>query len=66
MPLLSLFFILFGITVIAFPAFIAYIIGFFFLFLGVNSLIISLAMRRNRSNPSKSWSFGGYEIIKKK
>lgn len=66
MPFLSFFFILFGITVIAFPAFIAYIIGFFFLFLGVNSLIISLAMRRNSPNASKSWSFGNYEIIKKK
>ena len=66
MPLLSLFFILFGITVIAFPAFIAYIIGFFFLFLGVNSLLISLAMRRKTGTGSKSWSFGNYEIVKKK
>ncbi len=66
MTLLPFFLIFFGMTVIAYPEFIAYIIGFLCIIIGVNSLIFMLALRRNRNTSEKKWSFGGYEIIRKK
>ncbi|GAB0174526.1 MAG: hypothetical protein HHAS10_04050 [Candidatus Altimarinota bacterium] len=67
MPLFSLTSIFFGIIIILNPDFIAYIIGFLFIFLGANSLIYFIAMKRlMNSGSGKSWIFGNYEIIKKK
>ncbi len=66
MPVFAIFFILFGGIILAFPDFLAYIIGFLFLFIGVNSLAISLMMKKKNPSEQKSWSFGKYEILKKK
>lgn len=46
MPFFAIFFILFGAIILAFPDFLAYIIGFLFLFIGVNSLMISFMMKK--------------------
>ncbi|MBP9811960.1 hypothetical protein KBC86_01150 [Candidatus Gracilibacteria bacterium] len=67
MPYFSLISIIFGIIIVMNPDLIAYMIGFLFFFLGVNSLIYYIATKRRISSGSqKSWSFGNYEIIKKK
>lgn len=66
MPYISLFFLIFGSIIIVYPELIAYIIGFVCIFIGLNSLLLNLVLRRKMSNQSKpSWSFGGYEIIRK-
>lgn len=65
MPLIPLFLIAFGATVIAYPEFIAYIIGSLFIIIGVNSLLLMFALRRSQ-NSEKKWSFGNYEIIRKR
>jgi hypothetical protein len=58
---------LFGIIVIANPDFIAYIVGFFFVFVGLNMLLAGWMMRRkSKTDTSSSWKVGGYEIIKNK
>lgn len=66
MTFISLFFILFGITVILYPQFLAYIVGFVFLFIGLNAFFMALALRRGNQASDKKWSVGGYEIIKKR
>lgn len=68
MSYFSLFFLAFGGIIIAYPEFLAYLIGYFFIFIGLNSLFLSLAfLRRNREkSPDSIWSIGGYEIIKKR
>ncbi len=65
MPLIPLFLIAFGVTVIAYPEFIAYIIGMLFIIVGINSFILAIALRRSQ-NAEKKWSFGNYEIIRKR
>jgi uncharacterized membrane protein HdeD (DUF308 family) len=67
MPIFWIISLIFGIIVITNPDFIAYIIGFFFLFVGINILVASWMMRRKgKSETSNSWKVGGYEIIKNK
>jgi hypothetical protein len=58
--------VIFGLIIIAFPEFLAYLIGFFFLILGVNILLASTMFRRGSSESSKSWKIGDYEILKNK
>lgn len=66
MSFFSLFAILFGTVIILYPDFIAYIIGFLFVFIGINSLVYSLALKRKHNGSTQSWNVGNYEIIKKK
>ncbi len=57
----------FGLIVIAFPQFLAYLIGFFFLMIGANMLALGSLFRKNGSSSSEqSWKVGGYEILKNK
>ncbi len=65
MPIFWIFSLIFGIVVIANPDIIAYLIGFFFVFLGLNMFVMSWIFRKKQA-PQKSWSVGGYEIIRKK
>ncbi|MBC7498712.1 hypothetical protein H7170_03660 [Candidatus Gracilibacteria bacterium] len=59
--------LIFGLVIIAFPEFLAYLIGFFFLILGVNILLVSTLFRKgNPSTSQQSWKVGGYEILKNK
>jgi uncharacterized membrane protein HdeD (DUF308 family) len=67
MPIFWLLSLIFGIVVITNPDFIAYIIGFFFLFVGINILVAAWIMRRKgKTETTNSWKVGGYEIIKNK
>lgn len=67
MPFFALFCLIFGSIIIIYPQLIAYIIGYFFVFIGINSLVFAwMTRRRNASSANNSWSFGGYEIIKKR
>jgi uncharacterized membrane protein HdeD (DUF308 family) len=66
MPIFWILSLVFGIIVITNPDFIAYIIGFFFLFVGINILVASWMMKRGSKQESNSWKVGGYEIIKNK
>lgn len=53
--------------VILYPQFLAYLIGFFFIFLGLNSLFLSIMLARKKNpNGERKWAFGSYEIIKKR
>lgn len=58
------FSLVFGGLVIAYPEFLSYIIGGFFLFLGINILIISGLFRASSRTEWKSWKIGEYEIVK--
>ncbi len=53
MQFFGFFAVIFGLIIIAFPEFLAYIIGFFFLLLGVNILFASTMFRRGGSENSK-------------
>ncbi len=63
MQFFGLFSLVFGVIIITFPEFLAYLIGFLFVLIGINILFVSLAIRRDSSS-SKSWKVGNYEIIK--
>ena len=65
MPIFWILSLIFGIVVIANPDIIAYLIGFFFVFLGLNMFVMSWIFRKKQA-PEKSWRVGGYEIIRKK
>lgn len=63
----GIIFILFGLLIIAMPELVAYIIAFFIIFIGVNILTMGIMIAKNRpKNHEKSFSFMGYEIIKRK
>lgn len=64
MQFFGFFALVFGIIVIAFPEFLAYLIGFFFVLIGVNILFISWLWKDK--SPNKSWRVGDYEILKNK
>ncbi|MDD2693358.1 MAG: hypothetical protein PHY14_00320 [Candidatus Gracilibacteria bacterium] len=67
MSYFALFCLAFGGIIIAYPQFLAYLIGFFFIFVGLNSLFFSIAMMQKKANDNESrWSIGGYEIIRKR
>ena len=63
MQFFGFFALIFWIIIITFPEFLAYLIGFFFVFLGTNILLAGILFRKNGAE-SKSWRVGGYEIIK--
>ncbi|NRH21290.1 hypothetical protein HOO68_04570 [Candidatus Gracilibacteria bacterium] len=63
MQFFGIFALIFGMIIIAFPEFLAYLIGFFFVFLGTNILLAGILYKKNGTE-SKSWKVGGYEIIK--
>ncbi len=46
MQFFGIFSLFFGIVVISYPEFLAYLVGFFFVFLGINVLVASWMMRR--------------------
>lgn len=56
--------LVFGVIIVMFPEFLTYLIGFFFVFLGVNILFAAAIFRRGTAPGEKTWNVGGYEIIK--
>lgn len=67
MIFIGIFFILFGCLIIAMPELIAYIVAFFLILIGINITIFAYRMQKvKNSAPSSGFSFGGYEIIKKR
>lgn len=72
--LISIFMIFIGIIFIAFsllifvmPELVAYIIASFILIIGVNILTMGIVIAKNRpKNEEKSFSFMGYEIVKRR
>gem|GEM_PF-3761432 len=63
MNLIGIIFILFGIIVIAVPELIAWLIGIFFILIGMNIFLLSTAFKNGKR---ESFSFGKYEIFRKK
>ncbi|NDK08494.1 hypothetical protein EOM39_04600 [Candidatus Gracilibacteria bacterium] len=65
MKIFSIFLILFGVTIIVFPKFLAYLIGGFFIFLGISILtagtVFSFAKKKSEDNYIK---FGKYKIYR--
>ncbi len=59
----GVFLIFFGIIVILYPQFIAYIIAFLIISMGISIISTALAFRRY---DNQSWKIGSYEIRKKK
>lgn len=69
MNFLGIYFVLFGILILINPTLIAYIIAFFFIFLGISLLFFSFKIKKMQShNPQneKIFSFGKYEFTRKK
>lgn len=66
MQFFGIFAIAFWLIIIAYPQFLSYLIGFFFLFLGLNILIASRIFRRWSGESDRVWKIGNYEILKNK
>lgn len=66
MFLLASFFIIFGITIFIVPEIIAYIVASVFLVIGINLAFFAYRMQKFDQKWNSSFSFGGYEIIRKK
>lgn len=67
MIFIGIFFILFGCLIIAMPELIAYIVAGFLILIGIHITLLGYKMhKRNQSTPSSGFSFGSYEIIKKR
>lgn len=49
MKFLSIFLIIFGLIVIIYPQFLAYLIGSFFIFVGLNMLVLTIWISRGKS-----------------
>lgn len=62
MNIIGVVFMLFGILIIAEPALIAYIIGIFFILIGINMFLISNVFRNGKRESIKFWK---YEIFRK-
>ncbi len=65
MKLFALFFILFWVIIIIFPEFLAYLIGFFFVFVWVSMLSIwSMFNFGKKSKEDNYIKFGKYKIYR--
>ncbi len=65
MKLLPIWLILFWAVVIFFPEFLAYLIGWFFVFMWINALIISKLMKKKDNMKGDDYvQFGKYKIYK--
>jgi len=63
MKMIPITLILFGIILIVFPEIIAYLIGAFFIFLGINMLFINMAF--SKWNKKEEYiKFGKYKIYR--
>ncbi|MBP9780042.1 hypothetical protein KBD33_05480 [Candidatus Gracilibacteria bacterium] len=65
MQYFGLFALVFGAIIVSYPEFLSYLIGSFFLIIGINIIIIGWVMRR-AGTTNRSWKFGGYEITRRK
>lgn len=65
MKLFPLILIGFGAIIIAFPEFLSFLIGGFFIFIGVNMLFLSAAFGKKRSQNGESYvKFWNYKIFR--
>lgn len=62
MRLFAAFLIIFGLIIIAYPEFLAYLIGWFFLFIWLNIFFIGLAFPRKKKEGFVK--FGSYKIFR--
>ncbi|PID84609.1 hypothetical protein CSB09_00100 [Candidatus Gracilibacteria bacterium] len=60
------FFIIFGILIFIVPEIIAYIVATVFLIIGFNLAFLAYKMRGYSKKNESSFSFGGYEIVRRK
>ncbi|MFA5917556.1 MAG: hypothetical protein WC850_04985 [Candidatus Gracilibacteria bacterium] len=61
----AIFFILFGVTIIIFPKFLAYLIGGFFVFVGVSILSVGSIFNSGKKNKEDNYiKFGKYKIYR--
>lgn len=67
MIFLGIFFVIFGGLIIVYPQFLAYMIGFFFVALGVNVWVMRFIFARRMHPPKKGGiQAGEYEIFWRK
>lgn len=68
MKLVPIFLIIFGIIIIAAPEILAYLLGGFFIFLGINGLILGGLFSKAKKWSAHHWDdyvqFGKYKIFK--
>lgn len=65
MKIVSIIFILFGITIIVYPQLLAYLIGWFFIVLGLNLLVWYLIFQSKFKKAKKDYAeFMWYKIYK--
>ena len=62
---LAIFFILFWVTIIIFPKFLAYLIGWFFLFVWLSMLSVWSMFNSGKKNKEDNYiKFGKYKIYR--
>jgi multisubunit Na+/H+ antiporter MnhC subunit len=66
MKFLSIFLMAFGLMVIIYPQFLAYLIGFFFIFVWVNMFLVTMQFGKWKTNSGEEFvKFWKYVIYKK-
>ncbi|RAL57820.1 hypothetical protein BLD25_00480 [Candidatus Gracilibacteria bacterium GN02-872] len=56
--------IVFGVIIIAFPAILVFLIGGFFIFLGINLITLGVLASKNTKEGENYVKFGNYKIYR--
>jgi uncharacterized membrane protein HdeD (DUF308 family) len=56
--------LVFGILVIAFPNLLAYLIWGFFIFLGINIIVIAIIFNKKKGKKDDYVEIGGYKVFR--
>ena len=65
MKFIAIFLIIFGVIIIRYPEMLAYLIGGFFVFIGINMLFVTLAFKKKWMFWNESYvKFGKYKIYR--
>jgi len=64
MKLFPVTLIIFWIILIVFPEIIAYLLGWFFVFIGINMLLITTSFGKKKSGDDEFIKFGKYKIYR--
>ncbi|PZM85050.1 hypothetical protein DLH72_02300 [Candidatus Gracilibacteria bacterium] len=64
MKIFGILLIVFGIIIIAFPKILVFLIGGFFIFLGINILAMSGIIGKQQKNQEEYIKFGKYKIYR--
>ncbi|MCK9271988.1 hypothetical protein M0P65_00380 [Candidatus Gracilibacteria bacterium] len=67
MNIFGFFLLIFGIIIVKNPDIIAYLIGFFFIVIGANMILLQFVFRKKSSQGDReSIKFGSFEIFRNK